>query len=230
MNDAPTIHRMFMGDFLAPADMPMAGQRIVVCSFLVRHEDALILVDTGIAPVLPPEDEELYRFHRRPILDALTDVGVEPDSIDLVVNCHLHADHAGGNRDFRGRPIYVQTAELEAARQPDYSVPEALDIDGGGYVVVNGERELAPGIRVVPTPGHSPGHQAVVVDRPEGPTVLAGQGYRSASDFAMAIRACELERQGEKSPPYADWVPRILALDPMRVVFAHDYAIWQRGA
>ena len=223
------IRRLFMGDFLAPEPLPMAGQRLVVTAWVVRHPDGIVLVDTGIAPELPAEDESLYRFHRRSIEDALAEDGLTPADIDVVLNCHLHADHAGGNRSLRGTRILVRAAELAAAREPGYSEPGALDLDAGRYQLIDGVHEVLPGIRSMPTPGHTPGHQAVVIDGPEGPTVLAGQGYRHVSEYAMALRAVQLERAGEVPPPYEPWVPQVMALDPFRVLFAHDLAIWQRG-
>ena len=113
---------------------------------------------------------------------------------------------------------------------PDYAEPTALDLDDGSYEVIDGVHEVVPGIRSLPTPGHTPGHQAVVVDTAEGPTVLAGQGYRQVSEYAMALRAVELEDAGEVDhPPYEPWVRDVRDLDPFRVLFAHDLAIWQRG-
>ena len=224
------LRRMFMGDFLAPEPLPMAGQRIVVTAWVARTPDAIVLIDTGIAPRLPDEDEALYRFHRRSIEDALLETGLTPRDVDVVLNCHLHADHAGGNRSFRGTPILVRAGELEAAREPDYSEPVALDLEEGSYQVIDGVHEVVPGIRTLHTPGHTAGHQAVVVDTAEGPTVLAGQGYRQVSEYAMALRALELEDAGEEDhPPYEPWVREVRALDPYRVLFAHDFAIWQRG-
>lgn len=225
-----TVTRLFMGDLLGPPDTEIAGRRIVVTAFLVRHPDALILVDTGIAPTLPAEDEARYRFHRRPIVGALADAGVAPADVNVVINCHLHADHAGGNDRFRGTPILVRAEELQIARQPDYTSVEATDLDQGAYQVIDGDHELAPGVVAWHTPGHTPGHQAVVVDTADGPVVLGGQGFRTTSDYAQTVRALELRRMGEEAPDVPLWVERVVDLDPWRVVFAHDVAIWQRGA
>src|SRR5919197_6565968 len=95
-----------------------------------------------------------------------------------VINTHLHFDHCGGNRLFAGVPIYVQRAEREAAREPDYTIPEWAEFEGATYEEVDGEAEILPGIRVVPTPGHTPGHQSVLVDTEDGLVVVAGDvGY-----------------------------------------------------
>lgn len=224
------VTRLLVGGFLAPESIA-PGERVVVNAWLLRHPEALVLVDTGIAEHLPPADVEEMRFIRTPITDALATAGLAAGDVDLVINCHLHADHAGGNVAFRGTPILVQPAELVAARGPDYTVPEDVDIADGRYEEREGEHEPLPGIRVIPTPGHSPGHQSISVETDAGRLVLAGQCFRDASSFARAVTALRLERDGHPEPPaYPDWLPRLLELDPYRVAFGHDLAVWQHDA
>ena len=224
------VTRLLVGGFLAP-EAVAPGERVVVNAWLVRHPEATVLVDTGIGEHLPEADLREMRFIRTPITEALAGIGVEPSEIDLVINCHLHVDHAGGNIHFRGTPILVQPEELAAARGPDYSVPEDIDLDGGRWKEVSGEHEPLPGILVIPTPGHSPGHQAVSVETDAGRLLLAGQTYRDASGFARAVTAYRLADAGYPDPPeYPDWLPRLLDLQPDRVVFGHDHAVWQADA
>lgn len=221
---------MLVGGFLAPETV-YPGERVVVNAWLVRHPEAILLVDSGLAEHLPPEDVATMRFTRTPILDALATIGVPASEIDLVVNCHLHADHAGGNVALRGTPILVQPAELEAAREPDYTVVEDVDLDGARWEVHDGEHEPLPGVRIIPTPGHSPGHQSVSVETDAGRLLLAGQAVRDASSFARALTAHRLAGEGYPDPPsYPEWLPRVLELEPYRVAFGHDLAVWQRDA
>ena len=225
-----TVTRMLVGGFLAPESVA-SGERVVVNAWVVRHPEATLLVDTGLAEHLPPEDVAEMRFTRTPIVDALAGAGLTPGDIDLVINCHLHADHAGGNVHFRGTPILVQPAELEAARDPDYTVASDVDLGEGRWEVREGQHEPLPGVRVIPTPGHSPGHQSVAVETDAGLLVLAGQVFRDASGFARAITAYRLASEGYPEPPaYPEWLPRMLDLEPYRVVFGHDLAIWQPDA
>jgi N-acyl homoserine lactone hydrolase len=97
----------------------------------------------------------------------------------MVVNTHLHFDHCGGNRLFPGVPIHVQRRELLDARtQENYTIPEWVDFEGATYVEHDGEAEILPGVRLLPAPGHTAGHQIVVVETDEGPVVLGGDvGY-----------------------------------------------------
>ena len=224
------VTRLLVGGFLAPETIA-PGERVVVNAWLVRHPEATLLVDTGIGEHLPEEDVREMRITRTPITEALAPIGVEPSDVDLVINCHLHADHAGGNVHFRGTRILVQPDELAAARAPDYSVPEDIDLEGGRWEERAGEHEPLPGIRVIPTPGHSPGHQVVSVETDVGRLLLGGQTFRQASDFARAVTALRLDREGYPDPPaYPEWLPRLLDLDPYRVVFGHDHAVWQPDA
>ena len=225
-----SVTRLLVGGFLAPESVA-PGERLVVNAWVVRHPEATVLVDTGIGEHVPPEDVTSMRFLRTPITDALARVDLQPADVDLVINCHLHVDHAGGNVHFRGTPIVVQPAELAAARGPDYTVAEDVDLDGGRYEEREGEHEPLPGIRVLSTPGHSPGHQSVAVDTDAGTLVLAGQCFRDASGFARALTAMRLAHQGYEDPPnYPAWMERIVELNPYRVAFGHDLAVWQPDA
>ena len=224
------VTRLLVGGFLAPEAIA-PGERVVVNSWLVRHPEATVLIDTGFGAHLPEADVREMRITRKPIVEALSEIGVEPSAVDLVINCHLHADHAGGNVQFRGTPIIVQPDELAAARGSDYSIPEDIDLDGGRWEQREGEHDPLPGIRIIPTTGHSPGHQAVCVETDAGRLLLAGQTFRQASDFARAVTALRLDREGYADPPaYPEWLGRLLDLDPYRVVFGHDHAVWQPDA
>jgi N-acyl homoserine lactone hydrolase len=223
------VTRMVVGGFLAPESYG-PGERLVVNAWLVRHREATILVDTGAADALPAEDLERLKIIRTPIVEALGRIGVHPGEIDVVINCHLHADHAGGNVHFPDAVIWAQPAEVAAAREPDYSVPAALNLDGGRYEEREGEHEPLPGVWIVPTPGHSPGHQSIAIETDAGRLLLAGQCYRDASSFARALTALELSRSGNADAQATpDWLPRLLELEPYRVAFGHDRAVWQPG-
>ncbi len=220
------VTRLHLGGFRAPESYG-PNERLVVNAWLVRHPDATLLIDTGIAPNIPPEDFEELKFVRIPIGEALATIGVTPDDIDIVINCHLHADHAGGNAEVPRARILVQPAELAAARGSDYSLPDALDLDGGRYEERDGEYEPLPGVLVIPTPGHSPGHQSVSVETTRGRLLLAGQCYRDASGFGRAVTALELARAGHADAPETPaWLPRLLDLGADRIAFGHDRAMW----
>src|SRR5262245_54140571 len=109
-------------------DAVVEGQTYPYFAYALRHPDGLVIVDTGMVES-HPEIEEY-----RPTVRPLTEQDVDLDQVILVINTHLHFDHCGGNRLFPGTPIYVQRVELEAARGPDYTIPEWVDFEGANYV------------------------------------------------------------------------------------------------
>jgi N-acyl homoserine lactone hydrolase len=222
------IRRVLFGHFTMPDDGdPRAGEKVVVCGYLIDHPDGLVLLDTGIAEG-HQEVEETYHPVRRTLDDALATAGVTTADIRVVVNCHLHLDHCGGNPRFPGTPIFAQQVEFDAAhREEDYPIVGLYDFTDARYELHGGEAEVAKGIRVVPTPGHTPGHQSLVVETEAGRVVLAGQAVNGATDFARAQYASELRRSGsEETVKVPEWIERLQELDPILVLFAHDDATW----
>jgi N-acyl homoserine lactone hydrolase len=224
------VRRVHLGRFVRPPEETGTGAPRVedVFGYLVRHDRGLVLLDTGIGEA-DDETEAWYRPRRVPLPEALATVGQTHDDIAVVVNCHLHFDHCGGNPLFAGRPVVCQRRELATARTTDYTVPALVDFDGATYEELDGETELLPGLHVVPTPGHVDGHQSLVVRCGDGTVILAGQSHETASDFAADVRAVAAQREGfdDPLPSAPTWLPRLLQLDPARVYFAHDAAVWE---
>jgi N-acyl homoserine lactone hydrolase len=133
----------------------------------IEHPDGLVLVDTGLIDTTPEIDGDDEEWHAHPLPAELV------SRVTVVVNTHLHFDHCGGNRLFPGIPIHVQRRELTDARtKDDYTVREWVDFPGALYVEHDGEAEILRGVRLLPAPGHTAGHQIVVVETDEGPVVL----------------------------------------------------------
>ncbi|WP_420783000.1 N-acyl homoserine lactonase family protein [Streptomyces sp. LPB2020-019-1HS] len=230
MGTNSTVRRLDLGHFVRPASETGGPHPRVepVLAYLVRHEQGPILFDTGIGDA-DPETEAHYRPRRRALPDALSAAGVALDDVSLVVNCHLHFDHCGGNPLLAGTPVVVQSAELEAARRGGYTVDELIDFPGARYEEITGEAEIRPGVWIVPTPGHTAGHQSLVVRQDDGTVVLAGQAHDFASEFASAqlARRAALDGVEQPLPPYRSWLDRLAAFDPRRVLFAHDCSVWE---
>ena len=132
----------------------------------IDHADGIVLVDTGMIDSTPELDDEWQPVpHPENV----------PRDVVCVINTHLHFDHCGGNRLFAGVPIHVQRRELADARdRDDYTVRRWVDFPEAAYVEHDGEVDVLPGVRLLPTPGHTAGHQSVLVDTPSGPVVLGG--------------------------------------------------------
>ena len=224
------VRRVDLGYFVRPAEETGTGSsRVEPClGYLVDHPGGLLLLDTGMGR--HPEVDARYQPWRRPLPAALAAAGARTEDVRLVANCHLHFDHCGGNPELPARPIFTQRVELETARTAeDYTLPELVDAAGLRYEVIDGEAEVLPGVTVLPTPGHTAGHQSVIVRRPDGTVVIAGQSHNTATGYGADVLAWRALGDGHSRgvPPFPDWIERLQRLDPARVVFAHDHAVWE---
>jgi glyoxylase-like metal-dependent hydrolase (beta-lactamase superfamily II) len=228
--DNIAVRRLDLGYFIRPASETSTSQPRVepVLAYLVQRDEGLILFDTGIGAA-DPETEAHYRPQRRALEGALASAGVTLGDVSLVVNCHLHFDHCGGNPLLGSKPILVQSAELAAARQGGYTIDELVDFPGATYEEITGEAEAWPGVWIIPTPGHTDGHQSLVVRHSDGTVILAGQAHDFASQFASdhLARHATLEGLEQPLPTYPRWLERMSDFDPRRVLFAHDCSVWE---
>ena len=201
---------LHVADVTYPEGHPLAGQDGPVLVFAIRHGQGLVLVDTGIGTGNEWIDEH-YDPRGRAVRDALRGAALDPDAVRLVINTHLHWDHSGQNASFPNVPIVVQQAEWDVAWDEGFTVTEWLDFEGARYQRVSGDAELMPGLRVLSTPGHTPGHQSVSVDTDDGLVLIVGQAAQDARAFAT----------GEADAS----VQRLRALNAARVHFSHDRAV-----
>jgi len=154
---------------------------------LVEHEAGPILIDTGVGNKEDDKFQDIYGIDNRGsdgrtrLEDGLRAVGLRPEDVVLVINTHLHFDHAGGNtyRDAAGliRPTFpnaryvVQGGEYEYATHTNertagsYFAHNFVPIrERGLFDLVEGDREVAAGVRLLRTPGHTPHHQGVLIE------------------------------------------------------------------
>ncbi|MBX6365452.1 MAG: MBL fold metallo-hydrolase [Gemmatimonadetes bacterium] len=151
---------------------------------LVETPDALVLIDNGIGNKEGEKFRSIYGVENAGsptrLEDALRDAGFAPDDVDVVIDSHLHFDHAGGNtfRDEAGEVrlafprarYYAQRGEWEYAHWDNERIrasylPDNFDPvhRAGALTLIEGETEIVPGIRTLPTPGHTPHHQSVLI-------------------------------------------------------------------
>jgi len=154
---------------------------------LVETPAGRVLIETGIGERVTDKVREMRKYEGRPIVPAMEAAGFEPGSVDVVVMSHLHFDHAGGLlrsdglKAFPRATIVAQRAEWEIALDDNsrivasYDQPELrLVREWGSASAIDGERELLPGVSVLPTGGHSKGHQAIVVRGATGTLAFFG--------------------------------------------------------
>jgi glyoxylase-like metal-dependent hydrolase (beta-lactamase superfamily II) len=169
-----------------PADERNRIQLGMRC-LLIEHKSGLILIDSGAGNKETDKFYDIYGIENKgtkgptALEDGLAQLGVKPEDISLVINSHLHFDHAGGNtfKDEKGvvRPSFpkarylVQRGEYRYATHPNertsasYFAPNYEPLrEAKSLVLADGEREIADGIRAIPTPGHVPFHQGILIE------------------------------------------------------------------
>jgi N-acyl homoserine lactone hydrolase len=222
------IRRIELGHYTMPEDSSLPHQKIVVLAYVIRHSDGLVLFDTGIGVGHEEAERRYHPIRRRPLQEALAKVGVSVSDVRAVANCHFHLDHCGGNPLFPGTPIFAQRAEHDAAGSLEYTLPQVVDFEGAKLELHEGDATIFPGLRIIPTPGHTPGHQSLLLETREGRVLIAGQAMNDASEYGRAQLAWRVRQEGtDDAPEVADWIARVQELGPRWVFFAHDPAVWQ---
>jgi glyoxylase-like metal-dependent hydrolase (beta-lactamase superfamily II) len=155
------------------------GKRIYLPIYVFYLEGGRekILVDTGMEEFMVPtgaaEDTGLKIMEFE---EALATVNLEPEDVDIVIQTHLHNDHCENTYKCTNAKVYVQQAELDFFKSPhplDHRYYSDL-LDDSEVIIVDGDAEIVPGIRVLFTPGHTPGGQSVAVETHEGTAVITG--------------------------------------------------------
>jgi glyoxylase-like metal-dependent hydrolase (beta-lactamase superfamily II) len=198
------------------------NDRISVHGYLIETDRGAILVDTGVGEG-NRFIEERFEPVRWRILDLLAACGLTPSDVRTVVNSHLHFDHCGNNRTFAHAEIVVQRAELEAARQPRYTVREWFDHERARIREVEGDLEIVPGVTVLASPGHTPGHQSVLVETARGPTLIAAQAAWTAREYTLGGDPDNQAHEGLEAA-YRRSIERLKTFGAARVLFSHDVA------
>ena len=148
---------------------------------LIESGGKRVLVDTGMGERWSEKEVRMYRIDRSTtLLGGLRARGLGPEDIDVVVNTHLHFDHAGGNTRVEGGRVVpafpraryvVQRGEWDDATHPhersraSYRADDFVPVAEAGQLdLIDGEADVAPGVRAVRVGGHTTHHQMVVVE------------------------------------------------------------------
>jgi N-acyl homoserine lactone hydrolase len=196
---------------------------IPVHGFVIKHPRAgAILVDTGVG--WPTELVQEWKVVNRHAADALAEHDLSPTDVKIVINSHLHFDHCGQNAVFKHAPFFIQRTELTRARRQEVLTSEWFDFTGARFELLDGDAEIAEGVRVVATPGHTVGHQSVFVDTADGGAVMIGDAAYTADIYHDADKA-DLSAWPGQHANRRDWtksLKKVHELRPHAVHFCHD--------
>jgi len=216
------VHRLHLTDVTPAPHLPWARPTFPVFAHLVLHPTGPILIDTGVG-VGQAFIDELYSPVHQDLDEALARHGVAVGDVTTIITSHLHFDHCGQNHRFKGARVIVQESESEAAKAPLYTVPEWAFPAGINLTLIEGDEEIAAGVRVVSTPGHTPGHQSVLIDGTvEGRTIICCQASWNVNSFGAAT----LGDDGWDQAAGAASLEKLHALNPDRVLLSHDWEEW----
>jgi glyoxylase-like metal-dependent hydrolase (beta-lactamase superfamily II) len=185
--------------------VPDSSNRITLAvrTILLKTPDKIYLIDTGIGDDLPPRWREIYAVERQTSLEQLlSEHGVAPDQVDGVILTHLHFDHVGGatRHDNRGDLVptfsravhYIQKGELEEALHPNertkasYLKEDIIPLLEKGLVQqVEGDYQVADGVKLIVTGGHTRYHQTVLLENQDQAFMYLADLVPTASHLPM---------------------------------------------
>jgi len=206
------------------ARLQVGGEMWPVHGFVVTHPGGAVLVDTGVGG--PDDVLADWRVVNRSVADALAEIDMTPADIDLVINTHLHFDHCGQNAVFKHAACYVQRAELARAERESPDLYDWFDFMNARFELLDGDAEIVPGLSVLATPGHTVGHQSVVVTTAEGePDLLIGDAAYTSVQYSGPPDDKLPPGQAADPAAWRDSLARIKSVAPARVHFCHDTAV-----
>ncbi len=227
------------GRILTPGRDEGVWKEFPVASYLIEADNGQrILVDTGMHRKHIHDPDATFRGralarHIRPIMreaddiaHRLGEIGLTPNDIDMVVSTHFHFDHAGNHGDFGGARVIAQREAFAFARaNPAVFPPGLWDLPHLSYDLIDGDIELAPGVSLLATSGHVPGHMSVVVRLPRTGTIVL------AIDAITLRESLELDHwAGHMEPDRARASGHRLAEIARRergvLIPGHDSGVW----
>lgn len=218
---------------LETATMPLGGSAygMVVCYLIQTGEGKNVLVDSGVPGDYEPPGAVVRHSHERTVITHLAALGLRPNDIDLLVCTHFDVDHAGCHDAFTHAELVVQRRHYQAAREghPRYAAARPhWDHPALHYRLVEGDTELLPGITLIETSGHAPGHQSVLARLPRsGPVLLAGDAVALRRLFTPERTAWPLDDdQGQLRASTRKLLELVAREHIELVVFGHDGDQW----
>jgi len=196
------------------------GLQWPVHGFVVSFPGGAALVDTGVGG--PQRWLDDWRVVNRSVADALDEIGMTPGDIGLVINTHLHFDHCGQNAVFKHAAFYLQRAELIRARRESPQLADWFDFMNARFELLDGDAEVLPGLEVIATPGHTVGHQCVLVESADGQSdVLIGDAAYTPRQYRDPDSDDLPDGQASDLAAWRASVARIRAVAADRVHFCH---------
>jgi N-acyl homoserine lactone hydrolase len=201
----------------------------IVCYLVQTADGRNILIDTGLPEIIPEDTLEFENGHD--VIQQLAGLGLEPDAIDTVISTHYDGDHAGRHAAFTKAQYIVQRVHhLDAPTNPRYaSIRSQWDQPMERIDLVDGDTELLPGLELIETSGHVPGHQSVLVRLPQTGTVLLTIDAVPFGDgFTRDVQHNGSNPDAEATRVSTNKLLDLVEREPVGlVIFGHDSEQWK---
>jgi N-acyl homoserine lactone hydrolase len=200
----------------------------IVCYLVQTGDGKNILIDTGLPEIMPEGYSEFE--NGQDVIQQLASLGLTPDDIDTIISTHYDGDHAGRHAAFlRAQYVVQRVHHLDAASNPRFAgVRPQWDQPMERIRLVDGDIELLPGLELIETSGHVPGHQSVLVRLPKTGAILL------TIDAVPFSKGFTRDEQDDGSNPDAEAIraSTIKLIDLVEgeqiglVIFGHDNEQW----
>jgi len=202
-----------------------------VCYLVQTADGKNVLIDSGLPPITEVPPGMPMPAIEKNVIEQLATVGLKPENINILVCTHFDGDHTGYHEAFTQAEMVVQrqhyaTAQTDqrfAASRPHWDQPIER------YRFVDGDTQLLPGLELIETSGHTPGHQSVLVRLPNtGPVLLTIDAVPAKQMFTVERHA---SRNGENEEALRASTKKLLDLVQREqislVIFGHDGDQWK---
>jgi N-acyl homoserine lactone hydrolase len=206
----------------------------VVCYLVQTGDGKNILIDSGLPQNFqpPPERAAMGRIEQgQDVLAQLATLGLQASDIDMLVATHYDMDHAGNNGAFPNAQLFVQRKQHEAANSghPRFALTRSQwEQPSSRYQLLDGDTELLPGLELIDTSGHTPGHQSVLVRLPNtGPVLLTIDAVAAQSAFTPDRQPSPMDAEGEGAIASTRKLLELAQREHVAlVIFGHDGQQW----
>lgn len=203
--------------------------------FLIEGENKII-IDTSFESVertLKIHKQKVLRDKEQELQNIFKEINLNPKEVEIVIFTHLHYDHCGNNHLFPNARFIVQRKELRYAFVPLHGeetayfsplIGEKPSFFGTKFEIIEGDKEICKGIRVIFTPGHTPGSQSILVDTEKGVYCIAGDLVLFYENIEKNIPVGALSSR-------IDWFSSIEKIKKIAdyIIPAHDPKIFEKS-
>ena len=207
-------------------------EMVLGCYLIEMSDGTQVLIDSGFPADVPQPSGKSSNGQETNVIERLDRLNLHPDDIDMLICTHFDVDHAGYHDAFPRAEFIVQREHYELARSghPRFASARAhWDHPALHYRLVDGDTELLPGLTLLETSGHTPGHQSVLVRLPQtGPVLLAIDAVAMQRLFTPDRQAWPIDDNEEQLRASTRKLLEVVEREQVAlVVFGHDGQQWQ---